>query len=91
MFYGEYLEKNESLSSSSNTLLALVAFILVAVAAILILYLLADAFYEVAKKKGHSEKKYFWFPFIFGFAGYMLVIALPNNLTSQNSDHSITE
>ena len=28
--------------------------------------------------QGYSSKKYFWIPFWFGIAGYLLVIALPD-------------
>ena len=39
---------------------------------------LSNQFYQVAQYKGYSSKKYFWSPFWFGIAGYLLVIALPD-------------
>ena len=40
--------------------------------------LLAKEFYKIAVMKGWSSKKYFWFPVLVTFAGYLLVIALPD-------------
>ena len=40
--------------------------------------LLAKEFYKIAVVKGWSSKKYFWFPVLVTFAGYLLVIALPD-------------
>lgn len=42
-------------------------------------YLVAREFYRAACSKGSWEKKYFWLPFLLGFAGYLLVIALPDH------------
>ena len=39
---------------------------------------LAKQFYEAAKAKGHYEKRYFWICFLLTWAGYLLVIALPD-------------
>ncbi|MBQ8556340.1 MAG: hypothetical protein IJ438_10790 [Clostridia bacterium] len=44
---------------------------------------LAECFYDVAKIKGHSDRKYFWICFIFGIFGYLLVIALPDRLSNK--------
>ena len=42
-------------------------------------YLLAREFYAIAEMKGYEyHKKYFWYCFIFGWIGYLMVIALPN-------------
>lgn len=35
-------------------------------------------FENIAKMKGHPEKKYFWWCFLVGFVGYSMVIALPD-------------
>lgn len=51
---------------------------LILVAVIVIWYLLAEEFYRIAKLKGYTERKYFWYAFLFNFAGYLLVMALPN-------------
>lgn len=50
---------------------------------LLIAAILAALFYEVAVEKGFPQKKYLWIPFLFGFAGYLLVIALPDRRNSQ--------
>lgn len=44
-----------------------------------VLYLVAREFYRAACSKGFGEKKYFWLPFLLGFVGYLLVIALPDH------------
>ena len=46
-------------------------------------FLLAFQFQRIAELKGHHEKIYFWWCFIFGvcalgFFGYLMVIALPD-------------
>lgn len=38
----------------------------------------AKQFEEAAQKKGYNDKKYFWICFLLTFAGYLLVIALPD-------------
>lgn len=38
----------------------------------------AKQFYAIAKMKGHSDKKYFWWCFWTGILGWSMVIALPN-------------
>ena len=43
-----------------------------------VLYLIAKEFYAAALAKGYSDKKYFWFCFLLGMVGYLLVIALPD-------------
>lgn len=54
-------------------------FILVVCGLILWLcWYIANQFYNVAKMKGHSERRYFWIPFWFSIWGYLLVIALPD-------------
>lgn len=54
----------------------LVLFVLVALLALY--YFIAKLFYEVAMKKGHGDKKYFWICFWLSWIGYLLVIALPD-------------
>lgn len=41
-------------------------------------YFIAYEFYRIAVMKGHDDDKYLWISFLFAFAGYMLVIALPD-------------
>lgn len=38
----------------------------------------AFEFYSIAKMKGHDNPKYFWWSFLLGPVGWMMVIALPN-------------
>ncbi len=40
--------------------------------------LLAREFYKAAVLKGWPGKRYFWFSVLLPFAGYLLVIALPD-------------
>ena len=49
---------------------------------------MAKQFYEVAKAKGYYERKYLWICFWMTFAGYLLVIALPDrgNAVKEISD-----
>ena len=60
--------------------------VIVLIISIIIDYLLAKEFYSVAISKGYKDKKYFWYSYIFLFAGYLLVVALPdkNNKTEKN-------
>ena len=39
----------------------------------------ASKFAEIAEMKGHSGKAYFWYVFLFGIIGMIMVAALPNN------------
>lgn len=45
-------------------------------------YLIAMEFYFIAKEKGYSEKKYFWYSFILTGLGYLMILALPNKANS---------
>lgn len=51
--------------------------ILLLAAIIAIHYYIASEFYLAAIRKGYNEKKYFWIPFLFGIAGWLLIVALP--------------
>ncbi len=51
-------------------------------------YLIAEEFMEISRKKGYSDKKYFWYCFLFGIVGYLMVIALP---MSENSTANCAE
>ena len=53
---------------------------------------IAKQFEEVAQKKGHTQKKYFWLCFLLGAIGYLLVVALPDRGCSQQfADDEIPE
>ena len=49
-----------------------------AIAAIALDYLIAKEFEFIATEKGYNGKRYFWYSFLTGMLGYLLVIALPN-------------
>lgn len=51
--------------------------IILVLVGLVISYVLAEEFMEIASKKGYSNRKYFWYCFLFGLAGYLIVIALP--------------
>ena len=48
------------------------------VVAIVIDYIIAKTFEEIAEMKGHEGRAYFWFTFVFGLVGMLMVVALPN-------------
>ena len=48
-----------------------------AIFVLIIDYIIAKEFEAVAIAKGYSEQKYFWYSFLFGIVGYLLVLALP--------------
>lgn len=65
--------------------LMLLGVIAVCVLVIWLNWIIANEFFNVAKSKGYSENKYLWYCFLFGFIGYLLVIALKDNKpTSEN-------
>lgn len=39
---------------------------------------ISEEFYNLAEQKGYSDRKYFWYGFIFNLAGFLLIIALPD-------------
>ena len=40
-------------------------------------YFIAKKFEEIAEMKGHYGSTYFWYTFVFGMVGMLMVIALP--------------
>ena len=48
------------------------------VIALVIDYVIARKFADIAEMKGHEGSTYFWFTFIFGVVGMLMVVALPN-------------
>ena len=54
--------------------------------ALVISYFVADEFKSTAELKGYNGTKYFWFTFLFGIVGMLMVIALPDKRkTNQNT------
>ena len=45
---------------------------------LLISYFIANEFKKIAELKGYGGGKYFWFTFLFGIVGMLMVVALPN-------------
>ena len=50
---------------------------IVSVIVLIIQFVLAGEFYSIANDKGYDNQKYLWYCFLFGIAGYLMVIALP--------------
>ena len=55
----------------------LILYIVCPIVALIILAVIAAQFGSIAEMKGHSSRTYFWFTFLFGIAGMLMVIALP--------------
>ena len=56
---------------------------------ILVSYYIAGLFYFIAVDKGYSAKVYLWIATLFGFVGYLLIVAMPDrggNLQAPNDD-----
>ena len=49
-----------------------------AIVGITVAYFAAKEFELIAKEKGYTSKKYFWWTFLFGAVGISMVIALPD-------------
>ena len=58
-------------------------FLLVIIVMLVINYIIAQQFANIAEMKGHAGNVYFWFTFVFGLAGMLMVIALPAQEESQ--------
>ncbi len=52
---------------------------LVLIGLVVLDWFIAKEFYAIAEKKGHHEKKYFWWSFWCTGIGYSMVIALPDH------------
>ncbi len=64
--------------------------ILFAISVILIKVSISIEFCEIAEKKGYS-RRYFWYPFLLGLTGYLLIMALPNQTVGkQTADNQAT-
>ncbi len=49
-----------------------------AIAYIALWYFIGLEFQRIALMKGHGEKRYFWWTFLVGPVGMLMVVALPN-------------
>ena len=59
----------------------------------LIIWGIASAgFRDIAREKGYDEGKYFWWTFLLGLVGMLMVIALPDRgapvMRNNSKDHS---
>lgn len=54
--------------------------VLIAIAVIAIDAILSTAFGRAAQDKGYESSKYWWYCFLFGLAGWILVAALPDRV-----------
>ena len=55
-----------------------VLFFLILIGLAVLDWFIAKEFYAIAVKKGHHEKKYFWWCFWCTLYGYLMVVALPD-------------
>ena len=53
-------------------------YLLIIVVALLINYFITCKFCDIASDKGHDGSKYFWWCFLLGTVGYIMVAALPD-------------
>ena len=51
--------------------------VLGAIAVIVLWYFVAREFKRIAAMKGHDEARYFWWTFLLGPVGMLMVVALP--------------
>lgn len=56
----------------------IIIYLIVLAVVLYINHLIATMFLDIAEKKGHHEKKYYWLSFFLGVVGYCLVAALPD-------------
>ena len=54
------------------------------VVALVVAYIVASKFSEIAEMKGHNGSTYFWYTFWLGIYGILMVIALPNIKSAEN-------
>lgn len=60
------------------------AIVISAIAFVVLSFFVAREFEDIAEMKGYYEKKYFWWTFLLGPIGMLMVVALPNlNKTTQ--------
>ena len=52
-------------------------YLLAIIIAIIVDWFVATKFAEIAQMKGHEGNTYFWFTFILGIVGMLMVVALP--------------
>ena len=53
-----------------------------AILVIVLWYFVGKEFQRIAAMKGHEETRYFWWTFLLGPVGMMMVVALPQKATA---------
>lgn len=66
-------------------------YLVLGVVSLVICFIAALEFSAIASKKGYDDAKYFWYPFLLGIIGMLIVIALPDrgdkyNVVSVNNN-----
>ncbi len=56
----------------------IIIYLIVLAVVLFINHIIASMFYDIAERKGHHEKKYYWLSFWLGAVGYIMVAALPD-------------
>lgn len=59
--------------------------IALAIIALIVLFLSAKIFADIANEKGFDGKGFFWWCFLFGIVGWAMVIALPDRGRNKNT------
>lgn len=60
-------------------------FLAVAVAVLVIDFVVAKKFAKIAEMKGHDGYAYFYYVFFLGIVGMLMVVALPDNDVEENT------
>ena len=61
-----------------------------AIAYLILAGYIAKVFQDIAQVKGHEERRYFWWIFLLGPVGMMMVIALPDLYARPSNQPTIT-
>ena len=62
-----------------------------AIISIIIDYLIANRFYQIAEEKGYHDRAYFWYAFLFTVAGYLMVVALPDRAAQKDEPRIVPD
>lgn len=60
--------------------------VLIVIAVIFLNFFIAKEFYLIAEIKGFAYQKYFWYCFLLGWVGYLIVVALPTKNVNNIND-----
>lgn len=58
--------------------------ILGAIVSLIVCFIAALEFAAIAREKGYDAAKYFWYPFLLGIIGMLIVVALPDRRAQYN-------